>query len=1255
MDATDQSPPANALSPLTNVPIAQLSPTLEDTEAKCVDATVTLVWPYSSSTKSLSLLLAEPDFRLRRSHGQVKAIFHGRVAEKVAGSQVGISDIVRLGLKGAVFVVNSSAAQTPGRNVAWDVHFDDDNGVSLEVRQSSKNASSIIVQHHDFAPHLSELPPPSTPRAASIDPEIARAPGKGTWASPAFLKTSSQTYPGIIGNSYDPFAEEDGYVPGKGRKRPRYSLKRDDWHVLDEPLSPRQEDSTPKTWEEASSEDLNVDSDEESTTGTVPDDAVAETSSIREHVSRDRSPVFVKPSLQLAGNISSGRAPQSSTVHAESIGASPHDRFKAATNLPTDTPQLRPIPSTGLPVPSPIVPTQHNAQGYFSQPHTSQTPDAQFFSSNVMTGDETHASKSLAPSAPASQPQPLPPHPDEVDIMSQEGTPISIPAAPAFRHLPPTCSSESQIVEMSKRYPTNLAESTDSPQAPDHHQMILSEMEIEDIDALHARTAPEELDTHFQEMESYDGNVNRSEDREIISSREEGSSAFGFAQSNAQEADSLQPHGGVDHFTTVKMDTLADDSEEISSEDKVSEDEALGVSATVEEGDGRQPRPDYSENESDLADEEVHYDDDARAEFDWQDEDEEEIEDEEGIESRDESDDDSEPVDLPRPPTAQPEIIVLDSDSEDELVSDNLLVAPPVRQENRHDSRSSVSPKVENSTADESHEERSIMSEEDDGHETTEPGILYQDDRVHESDMDDESPVNFLARDNYSDRPSLRESSPEEDIGDFTRGRVGETPSDDQHTDERIRTEAEKQAIIELDSDEEEPSEDDEDVPQESGPERAQHGRQRSSGHSEKPFNSLDGTNDQGWPRFAAQAATDDKTSQREELLGSGNFSDQGRQSPKLDDQYADQVSLDILEPTRIKDAEQQLLTPDPTQEAVSGHQRSLLHANTKLSPSPSARGSPVGLNVSLSSAPGDVSIAQELVFSERSVDDPIHGELSTVKHAEAQEKPSEVAGEDAPETPKVLIVKPPVPDRLAQGLRSKLSYFAPLATLIDHYNALVDTISIVHDTSTISRAESGSRDYFMTIQLTDPSMAGTTLQAQIFRRYRSVMPLLAEGDAILLRDFKVRTYDHDVVLVSVEASSWAVFNGSGPEAQVNGPPVEYNSEERAFASALRRWHSQVGASMVADRQLQVSIERDSMEAREPTPESVVLSETGSLDSISRGDTFHSSRSSRRSRRSHRRVTIHELRDGRRYTEVGSPSSKESIHELRDGTVYANL
>lgn len=133
MDAIERSSP-NALAHLTQVPIAQLSPDLAQPSEKFIVAVVTLIWPYSSSNKSLSLLLAEPDARLRRPNGQVKATFHGRVAQKIAESHVGIRDIVHLSLANSKLVSNEAAKQTPGRSIAWGAHFED--AVSLEVSNS---------------------------------------------------------------------------------------------------------------------------------------------------------------------------------------------------------------------------------------------------------------------------------------------------------------------------------------------------------------------------------------------------------------------------------------------------------------------------------------------------------------------------------------------------------------------------------------------------------------------------------------------------------------------------------------------------------------------------------------------------------------------------------------------------------------------------------------------------------------------------------------------------------------------------------------------------------------------------------------------------------------------------------------------------------------------------------------------------------------------------------------------------------------
>ena len=68
--------------------------------------------------------MAEPDVRLRKGRGQVKATFYGPSAEAVAKSQVGIGDTVKLGLEGAHWVPSTEDVSTPGMKIEWDLVFD---------------------------------------------------------------------------------------------------------------------------------------------------------------------------------------------------------------------------------------------------------------------------------------------------------------------------------------------------------------------------------------------------------------------------------------------------------------------------------------------------------------------------------------------------------------------------------------------------------------------------------------------------------------------------------------------------------------------------------------------------------------------------------------------------------------------------------------------------------------------------------------------------------------------------------------------------------------------------------------------------------------------------------------------------------------------------------------------------------------------------------------------------------------------------
>jgi hypothetical protein len=120
-------------------PIADLGNSLLDAESKQIRAIVTIIWPYSSSTKTAALLLVEPDFRLRRNKGQVRVQFRGASAVEVARSGITSGDEVILALKGAKWVEVAPGISTPGKSVDLELVYKRrlamKVGVSMEARQ----------------------------------------------------------------------------------------------------------------------------------------------------------------------------------------------------------------------------------------------------------------------------------------------------------------------------------------------------------------------------------------------------------------------------------------------------------------------------------------------------------------------------------------------------------------------------------------------------------------------------------------------------------------------------------------------------------------------------------------------------------------------------------------------------------------------------------------------------------------------------------------------------------------------------------------------------------------------------------------------------------------------------------------------------------------------------------------------------------------------------------------------------------------
>ncbi|KAK5733730.1 hypothetical protein LTR17_009434 [Elasticomyces elasticus] len=126
---------------MATVPIQSLAPDTAPPAEASIRGIVTLLWPYSSSTKSCALLIADPDFRLRKQRGQVRVRFHGEVAAAVARAHLGIGDEVVLRLQGASWEQDVSTATTPGRNVGGELSF----GRHLDLRIARAEGEIAVV------------------------------------------------------------------------------------------------------------------------------------------------------------------------------------------------------------------------------------------------------------------------------------------------------------------------------------------------------------------------------------------------------------------------------------------------------------------------------------------------------------------------------------------------------------------------------------------------------------------------------------------------------------------------------------------------------------------------------------------------------------------------------------------------------------------------------------------------------------------------------------------------------------------------------------------------------------------------------------------------------------------------------------------------------------------------------------------------------------------------------------------------------
>ena len=360
--------------------IASLSPSSIDPSSYVI-AQVALVWPYSSSTGSLALLLADTDIRRRKSKGQVKVVFHHGCAREVANTKVGIGDVVKLALFGCEWTETGDVVSTPGKKIDWDLGYR--SRVILQVLRDGQEASTV-----DYTRDEADHPLPNGASVLRNGVSVGRPLLNGVLHRQASTihvpyltpQKSHRNFSAgtFIDAALDYLVEDDGFVLGRGRKRTKFARNSGAWSLVDseeeEPtdvLEPELENGGHEQYQRKEQQEVHAntadqgeygmlhDNAEDAATEVVPPDDAGTGDDITNSAppaDQTQLPPTIQPVAMAA--------PQT-PLRAPHLQLAPDGADDDADSDATITPRLHPIRSPGLPLVSPFL--QHGGEeiGYF--------------------------------------------------------------------------------------------------------------------------------------------------------------------------------------------------------------------------------------------------------------------------------------------------------------------------------------------------------------------------------------------------------------------------------------------------------------------------------------------------------------------------------------------------------------------------------------------------------------------------------------------------------------------------------------------------------------------------------------------------------------------------------------------------------------------------------------------------------------------------------------------------------------------------
>ncbi|ETI24649.1 hypothetical protein G647_04018 [Cladophialophora carrionii CBS 160.54] len=1166
---------APTLETSKQIPIADLSPA-SDHAPSCIVGQVVLVWPYSSSTGTLALLLADTDVRRRKSKGQVKVVFRHGCAREVARTKVGIGDTVKLGLDDCRWTETGDLISTPGKKIDWDLEYWKQ--VILQVQRDGDLHSTVDYRANE----------PDESDASSADSAIALVNGASTtrasvngvlhrqqstihvpYLTPQkpVRRVSAGTF---IDAALDSFVEDDGYVPGQGRKRTKFARNSGAWSLVDSDDDSKDisqsrldagqvEQQQSLTHEEIS---LTVEPSERVGQDQMPHEAIDLTVETSEHTEQDQMPhediddarteklpadILQTPAVEVIESASSPpltnsggsssipqpvlMGPPSTPLKATRLHLPPVEVDVTEISPPPDaatTPRLLPLASPGLPLVSPLVQRAGVEVGYFP---VFDEPASQLEAS----GD------SLAVATEDARPE------NELDAASLSGSDGSLMIVEEVSVLrKPSADIEAEPVGRSKHTETldettgetgNVV-STRSAGYQEPQWLSVLESNIDEERLRSGDKSPSEIAPRLP----YPGEAVEDEDDDMYGAPADMSQTTGVWVSPSSVEAPKSPLDVIEQF--LQMSPVAPtrpsnvfehiDLGNVSNIPITPSHDSVEGSAAADVRQEKTSIPVFEKSSSVTYPESQSPFRQNRAQQTSS-----------GTSSRRSSDHRTRlrsldgTLELHDPgadyinqlaqiaatagsvkqPTENAEYAhgapQRDVGSEHDVPPANILA----QEVGRVDSSEGAAEEVTRQT---------YETVRFDASEGIDPQPATQTIKLHDREEDVINPSGSLRSPEAQvqlptpDQSQLYQPSPAqntrlEQTEDPTEVNVVALPTP-QHTQEDAAQEQEVSAQVTAELE-------------------AQTREERSTDSFREA------------PARDAQEKTPDidEDGEREEPSEALAASAAPAMAPTISDLHPDTVA-----PRRVS---QRL---SARKSAMASNISSPYFTPRKPAPAPSS--SPTRKE-NIHPASPDRSDSRSSPVRER--------KKTPVPSAFFQE--AEPNGIDiTPISPNSQAKRPT--SRRHTGITTPLAYYAHLSSLHEHFSQVVDIIGVCTQSSAPpQRSRSGPKDYHTTLRLADPSLPAdrhAPVPAQIFRHAMNAIPTTTSGDVVILRNFKVQTSERKFMLLSTETSSWAVFQAkpgssmSWSDVIISGPPIEYGPTETSRVKLLFSWWNSAGKQL---------------------------------------------------------------------------------------------